>query len=79
MDKLLPAQQELRAWLGAQAHRRITSRHRRRRRRRQSMNSEEAEAAVKKVVQAVQAFEEQPSMATAAEAEWKLSILKLMI
>lgn len=43
------------------------------------MTEEEAEAAIKKVIQAVQAFEEQPSMATAKEAEWKLSILKLMI
>lgn len=43
------------------------------------MNADEAEAAVKTAIQAFQAFEEQPSMATAKEAEWKLSILKLMI
>lgn len=43
------------------------------------MTADDVEAAVKKALEAVEAFEEEPSMATAACAEWKLSLLKLAI
>lgn len=43
------------------------------------MTQDDVEAAVKKALDAFGAFEEEPSMATAAAAEWKLSLLKLAI
>lgn len=43
------------------------------------MTADDVEAAVKRALEAFGAFEEEPSMATAAEAEWKLSLLKLAV
>ena len=43
------------------------------------MSQDEVDQAVAKAVKAVQAFEDQPSLSTAKDAEWVLSIFKLLV
>lgn len=43
------------------------------------MTGDDVESAVKRVQEAVSAFEEAPSMETAAAAEWKLSVMKILV
>lgn len=43
------------------------------------MTQDEIEQAIAKVTKAVSEFEEAPSPATAVEAEWKLTIFKLLV
>lgn len=43
------------------------------------MSQDEVDQALAKVTNAVQAFDDQPSLDTAKEAEWKLSIFKLLV
>lgn len=40
---------------------------------------DEIDVALKRVTDSVAAFEDNPCMATAADAEWKLSILKILV
>lgn len=40
---------------------------------------DEIDIALKRVTDSVAAFDENPCMATAADAEWKLSILKILV
>lgn len=43
------------------------------------MTQDDIEQAIAKVIKAVEDFEATPSPATAAEAEWKLTIFKLLV
>lgn len=46
---------------------------------RKSAMPDEIDVALKRVTDSVVAFDENPCMATAADAEWKLSILKILV